>query len=106
MSAPDKIWPDRLMIRDTGLHDDMGGGGQRIYTTAGRGYERKEYTRSDLCTPTDERVARLSAAAQEAITRLEYSADTFQDQGCLTRAEACRVVATELQAALRDMGEG
>lgn len=28
----------RLALRDTGLHDDMGGGGQRIWTTAGRGY--------------------------------------------------------------------
>ena len=37
------IWPDRLRIRDTGLHDDLGGPGQRIYTTAGRGYERQEY---------------------------------------------------------------
>lgn len=42
------IWPDRLRIRDTGLHDDLGGPGQRIYTTAGRGYERQEYVRADL----------------------------------------------------------
>lgn len=32
--------PLRLHLRDTGLHDDMGGGGQRIWTTAGRGYEK------------------------------------------------------------------
>lgn len=44
MNEPN-IWPDKLMIRDTGLFDDIGGGGQRIYTTAGRGYETKEYTR-------------------------------------------------------------
>lgn len=37
------VWPNALMIRDTGLHDDMGGGGQRIYTTAGRGYEKRRY---------------------------------------------------------------
>ena len=42
------IWPDRLHIRDTGLYDDLGGPGQRIYTTAGRGYERQEYVRADL----------------------------------------------------------
>lgn len=61
------VWPDRLMIRDTGLHDDMGGGGQRIYTTAGRGYERAEYVRSDLVSSTsaaDIRRAALEEAAQ------------------------------------------
>lgn len=31
--------PIRLALRDTGLHDDLGGPGQRIWTTAGRGYE-------------------------------------------------------------------
>jgi hypothetical protein len=42
------VWPDELMIRDTRLHDDMGGGGQRIYTTAGQGYEKRRYIRADL----------------------------------------------------------
>lgn len=42
------VWPDRLMIRDTQLHDDMGGAGQRIYTTAGQGYEKREYVRADV----------------------------------------------------------
>jgi hypothetical protein len=42
------VWPNELMIRDTGLHDDMGGGGQRIYTTAGRGYQKVRYVRGDL----------------------------------------------------------
>jgi hypothetical protein len=45
------VWPDELMIRDTKLYDDMGGGGQRIYTTAGRGYETRKYIRADLSTP-------------------------------------------------------
>lgn len=57
------VWPDRLMIRDTGLYDDMGGGGQRIYTTAGRGYERKEYVRADIAratAPPDDPYAALS----------------------------------------------
>ena len=44
----ERAWPERLKIRDTGLHDDLGGPGQRIYTTAGRGYERVEYVRADL----------------------------------------------------------
>lgn len=47
MAEQKNIWPDRLHIRDTGLHDDMGGGGQRIYTTAGRGYETRVYLRDD-----------------------------------------------------------
>jgi len=42
------VWPNELMIRDTQLHDDMGGGGQRIYTTAGRGYTKVRYVRGDL----------------------------------------------------------
>lgn len=46
--GPERIWPDRLKLRDTGLHDDMGGSGQRIYTTAGQGYAKEEYVRSDL----------------------------------------------------------
>jgi Lar family restriction alleviation protein len=36
------------MLRDTGLHDDLGGAGQRIYTTAGQGYEKRKYIRADL----------------------------------------------------------
>ena len=42
------VWPDRLQIRDTKLHDDLGDGGQRIYTTAGRGHETREYLRADV----------------------------------------------------------
>ena len=50
-------FPDKLDIRDTGLHDESAG--RRIYTTAGMGYERQEYIREDLCTrqqPTKEQV--------------------------------------------------
>lgn len=44
MSDPkNNVWPQYLMIRDTQLHDDMGGAGQRIYTTAGQGYEKRKY---------------------------------------------------------------
>jgi hypothetical protein len=42
------VWPDTLRLRDTGLYDDLGGCGQRIYTTAGAGYEKREYVRADL----------------------------------------------------------
>lgn len=38
-----KVWPERLKLRDTELHDDLGGAGQRIFTTAGQGYEKKIY---------------------------------------------------------------
>lgn len=43
-----EAWPDYLMIRDTGLHDDAGGLGQHIFTTAGAGYEKVKYVRADL----------------------------------------------------------
>lgn len=42
-------FPKSLKIRDTGLHDDLDGPGQRIYTTVGSGYFRAEYIRADLC---------------------------------------------------------
>lgn len=41
-------WPDTIRVRDTELHDDLGGCGQRIYTTAGQGYEKMAYVRHDL----------------------------------------------------------
>lgn len=44
-------WPTYLMLRDTKLHDDIGGGGQRIFTTAGAGYKKVKYVRYDLATP-------------------------------------------------------
>lgn len=43
-----EAWPDYLMIRDTGVHDDAGGLGQHIFTTAGAGYEKVKYVRADL----------------------------------------------------------
>lgn len=49
-SAVSEDWPEYLMLRDTKLHDDMGGKGQRIYTTAGFGYEKRKYIREDLAT--------------------------------------------------------
>lgn len=47
----DSEWPEYVMLRDTKLHDDMGGLGQRIFTTAGAGYEKKKYIRADLAAP-------------------------------------------------------
>ena len=57
----DNVWPEKLRIRDTQLHDDMGGGGQRIYTTAGQGYEKREYIRADALEAKDKRIAELEA---------------------------------------------
>lgn len=51
-------WPEKLSIRDTGLYDDMGGPGQRIFTTAGRGYEMHDYYSAEY-------VAALSAALRD-----------------------------------------
>ena len=45
--APENM-PETLLIRDTKLHDDLGGMGQRIYTTAGAGYKKTQYTRTDI----------------------------------------------------------
>lgn len=48
VDAEGYIWPNRLELRDTKLHDDLGGSGQRIYTTAGQGYTKVMYVRSDI----------------------------------------------------------
>ena len=74
------IWPDRLRIRDTGLHDDLGGPGQRIYTTAGRGYERQEYVRADLFDAlTAERDALRAALERIRDDGAGWQRDTAQD---------------------------
>lgn len=59
---PAPVWPDTLRLRDTCLNDDLGGLGQRIYTTAGAGYEKREYVRGDLFIAKDAEVARLREA--------------------------------------------
>lgn len=41
-------WPEYLMLRDTKIHDDSGGLGHRIYTTAGAGFEKRKYISADL----------------------------------------------------------
>lgn len=79
------IWPDRLRIRDTGLHDDLGGPGQRIYTTAGRGYERQEYVRADLFDAlTAERDA--LRAALEGIAKTKYGLQGIMEDHSDTNA--------------------
>lgn len=64
-SPSDAVWPEKLRLRDTGLTDDMGGGGQRIYTTAGRGYDTHEYIRADVLFD------KLGKALEHFVTELE-----------------------------------
>ena len=61
----DEAFPDRLRIRDTRLYDDMGGAGQRIYTTAGQGYTKVEYIRADLHDAQAAEVERLKDSMRE-----------------------------------------
>ena len=90
----ERVWPERLKIRDTGLHDDLGGPGQRIYTTAGRGYERAEYVRADLYDALlAERDAALAAAPQPA----PAAADE--------RAEIERIICDAFTCDLRGRGD-
>ena len=58
-------WPEKLRIRDTGLHDDMGGAGQQIFTTAGQGYAKRVYVRGDLHEALEKQLAELQAKVAE-----------------------------------------
>jgi len=64
-------WPEYLMLRDTCLSDDAGGLGQRIFTTAGAGYEKRKYIRADLAAQPSpvvkQNLTTHPAAAQEAV---------------------------------------
>ena len=51
----DTEWPERLRLRNTRLRDDLGGAGQRIFTTAGQGYEKKVYVRADVASEMEEK---------------------------------------------------
>lgn len=56
-------WPQYVMLRDTELHDDMGGLGQRIYTTAGAGYHKEKYVHASVVAALQGEVSRLREAA-------------------------------------------
>lgn len=47
-SKEESVWPETVRLRDCKIYDDLGGLGQRIYTTAGAGYEKREYVRADI----------------------------------------------------------
>ncbi|WP_111732236.1 hypothetical protein [Roseovarius amoyensis] len=69
MGAPkDTIYPDKLKIRDTGIHEDSG---RRIHTTAGSGYPKKEYIRSDLFTALQAENKRLREEKEDAVSLLD-----------------------------------
>lgn len=76
--------PHRLRLRDTGLHDDQGGMGQRIYTTAGFGYEKTEYLRASWVR---ERLETAIAGLREDLA--QYRAKGF--------SEFARDVVTEIK---------
>jgi len=64
--ALDTQWPDTLMIRDTKIHDDLGGLGQRIYTTTGAGYNKVEYIRKDIYDELKTALNKLEASWDQA----------------------------------------
>ena len=66
MTAPEWM-PDKVNLRDTSLLDDLGGSGRRIYTTAGNGYQRTEYTRTDIHQAALDRIAELEGAIREVV---------------------------------------
>lgn len=72
-------WPDYLMIRDTGLQDDMGGLGQRIFTTAGAGYQKVKYVRADLAA--QQQPEERGVVDVEAIRRACQSGKRFWQAG-------------------------
>lgn len=58
LTKDDSVWPETVRLRDCKIHDDLGGLGQRIYTTAGAGYEKREYVRGDIVTDLRASLAR------------------------------------------------
>jgi hypothetical protein len=102
-------WPEYVMLRDTKLHDDMGGAGQRIYTTAGQGYEKIKYVRADLLeaarAPLLEELERermrLVACGVVAMSDTPESAASARDMHADYRSEACESVARRVDECIR-----
>ena len=69
MSEHNYVWPDHLMIRDTEIIPDDGGG--RIYTTVGFGYEKRRYVRGDIVD---------NIRGQAEINQAEINARTVREQ--------------------------
>lgn len=84
-------WPEHLMIRDTGLADDMGGLGQRIFTTAGAGYIKKKYIREDLAIHATLATAKHGGCVQimPSDAARTFLAAQYRDDG--DKAKAIRI---------------
>ena len=67
------VWPDSLMIRDTKLYDDLGGMGQRIYTTAGNGYKKQKYVRADRIEAQALEIAAMKIQLRMKAPKLDVS---------------------------------
>jgi chromosome segregation ATPase len=64
-------YPEWVMLRDTMLHDDMGGLGQRIYTSSGSGYTKQKYIRADVVEALHQQLAIKDDALRDAKATVE-----------------------------------
>ena len=65
-------YPEWVMLRDTMLHDDMGGLGQRIYTSAGSGYTKQKYIRADVVEALRQQLAVAAKTCAEMLSEQDY----------------------------------
>ena len=86
-------FPERLRLRDTRLHDDMGGAGQRIYTTAGQGYQKQEYVRGDIVDLMQQRIEELKSKISNhnaaMVVECEWSQEQKRCEGYIVRQMTC-----------------
>ena len=73
-------FPERLRLRDTKLFDDLGGAGQRIFTTAGQGYEKQEYVRADVHDAEIERLQKDAERLQKEIEQWRTTGQNLLEQ--------------------------
>jgi hypothetical protein len=90
-------YPEWVMLRDTMLHDDMGGLGQRIYTSAGSGYTKQKYIRADVVEALRQQLADTEG--------LRVCADHDANELAKQLAEANDQV-NQLNNMMRDQGFG
>ncbi len=67
MSKRITVWPVTIRVRDTKRNDDLGGLGQRIFTTAGAGYKKKEYILKEKYDQLQAENERLRKALQDLV---------------------------------------
>jgi chromosome segregation ATPase len=110
-------YPEWVMLRDTMLHDDMGGLGQRIYTSAGSGYTKQKYIRADVVESLRQQLKIQEDAANHWFTeanndhnrcvkleqQLTEANETLKDHGEI-QADLCRQLA-ECQAQVTELAE-